>query len=70
MDRHEDNRQFSAFNSKQEMQPDGDATDHDGEFEEPRGQSRRREKEGTSSKEDHLLCRGFNRVSHSWWNSV
>ena len=26
------------------MQPDGDATDHDGEFEEPRGQSRRREK--------------------------
>ena len=44
MDRQEDNRQFCAFDGKQEMQPDGDATDHDGEFEEPRGQSRRREK--------------------------
>ena len=29
MDRHENNRQFCAFNGKQEMQLGGDVTDHD-----------------------------------------
>ena len=38
MDRQEHNRQFCAFSGKQEAQRDGVALDHDGEFQEPRGQ--------------------------------